>query len=96
MIGICWWKVVISIIFLVWGDRVKIVGRFNLYGLVVFEEKWKLGGSFDDRIDRLCCISVGKRYVWILRSYVGKGGVESFLRKVVRLGYGLGRIYMDI
>lgn len=41
-------------------------------------------------------VNEGKRFVWILRSRAGKGGVESSLRKAVRPGHGSGRTYMDI
>ena len=68
----CWWKVTASITFLAWGDQTKTVGRLNLYGSAVTEEKWESGGSFDDRINRLCYTNGGEGFVWILRSRAGR------------------------
>lgn len=50
----------------------------------------------DNRIDWLCCMNEGKRFVWILRHRAGKGGVESSLRKAARPGHGSGRTHVDI
>lgn len=50
----------------------------------------------DNGLNWLCRMNEEKRFIQILRSRAGKGGVESSRRKTAKPGHGSGRTHMDI